>query len=85
MMGWKILFTIFFVTLGPVKLVVPFAILTEHATPALRREIALRCFGRTSSGGSLRGHLSSISLCVLWKFPTIDYRAGCLHGGTRCG
>jgi small neutral amino acid transporter SnatA (MarC family) len=44
-MSWQILFTIFFITLGPVKLVVPFATLTQNASPSLSREIALRSFG----------------------------------------
>src|SRR5215831_9097594 len=43
-MIWEILFTIFFITLGPVKLIVPFATLTQAATVTMKREIALRSF-----------------------------------------
>ena len=36
--------TIFFITLGPVKLIIPFAQLTAKADPAVTRSIALRSF-----------------------------------------
>jgi len=36
--------TIFFITLGPVKLIIPFAQLTAKAHPAVARSIALRSF-----------------------------------------
>src|SRR5262245_28276409 len=43
-MTWEVLFTIFFITLGPIKLIVPFATLTQGASASLKREIALRSF-----------------------------------------
>jgi len=43
-MNWETLFTVFFITLGPVKLIVPFATLTREAAPSLKRAIALRSF-----------------------------------------
>jgi multiple antibiotic resistance protein len=38
------LFTLFFVTLGPVKILGPFAARTQHLDPEARRAIALRVF-----------------------------------------
>jgi multiple antibiotic resistance protein len=44
MAGSGELFTLFFVTLGPVKILGPFAARTQHLDPAARRAIALRVF-----------------------------------------
>ncbi|MFB8798217.1 MAG: MarC family protein [Microcoleus sp.] len=38
----KFIFTIFFLTLGPVKIISPFARLTHEATPNYRRDVAIR-------------------------------------------
>ncbi len=37
----KFIFTIFFLTLGPVKIIAPFARLTHEATPKYRRDVAI--------------------------------------------
>jgi multiple antibiotic resistance protein len=44
MVGYGELFTLFFVTLGPVKILGPFAARTEHLDPATLRAIAMRVF-----------------------------------------
>jgi multiple antibiotic resistance protein len=44
MVGIGELFTLFLVTLGPIKLMGPFAAQTRHLDPAARRGIALRVF-----------------------------------------
>ncbi|MCE9624640.1 MAG: MarC family protein [Deltaproteobacteria bacterium] len=67
-MGWKILFTIFFVTLGPIKLIVPFAALTQGADWALRREIALRSFGISL--------LTAFGMFFFGKFFLENFRVG---------
>lgn len=38
----QFVFTIFFLTLGPVKIIFPFAKLTRNATPKYRRDVAIR-------------------------------------------
>ena len=38
----KFIFTIFFLTLGPVKIIAPFAKLTREASPKYRRDVAIR-------------------------------------------
>jgi multiple antibiotic resistance protein len=44
MAGSGELFTLFFVTLGPVKILGPFAARTEHLDPGARRAISMRVF-----------------------------------------